>query len=240
MTCFMVIGLLQSCKNSPKNDLSDYKKIYQTARVAEDFNSAIFALTAIASKDSANNAWAFDSLAFYHYFYVATPQTLPNLKAVEYYAARGLEMNRNNHFLLELQAKAVLQQEKDTQAYTTFENLWAATHDYTYLWDMTFIEVGRGNTRRADSLIRAAVNSPDSITGKVRIEVIQARVLETVPMKAAFLYLQAQSILQKPQDLNLSLSQAMPLMREALRIHPNFYSVQQTMYQIQQRLSGRG
>ncbi|MBL7812654.1 MAG: hypothetical protein JNL57_10565 [Bacteroidetes bacterium] len=230
LTTVICFALLVSCNSSPKKAESAYRKMYDHARLAQDYHTAISALTLMAVHDSAGNPWVYDSLAFYHYFYNYTPGVVRNPNTPLYYAQKGLDIAPGNVFLKELKGKLQLEMGKDTLSYNLFSELWQQTHDYTYWWDMTFIQLGaRGRFQDADSMILMVMSTPESDSKKVRLEHIPERMREEVPAKAAFLYLKGIMLNAQKQPLK-----AAETWNEALKIAPDFYAVKRSFYEMQQ------
>lgn len=229
MTAVLVISLPESCVNKGKKSTIPELKAYRMAVSAQDYPTAAAILTNIAAADSAGNPWVYDSLAFYHYFYLFQPGVVRNTHTAKYYANHGLTLNPNNEFLIELIAKLNLEEQKDTLAYAAFESLWKKTGDYTYWWDMAFIQVyARGDTKYADTMIQIALTAPESENKTVRLEHIQERVREKVSARAAFHYLRATMFMVK-KDPNMA-AQALV---EALKLSPEFYVAKRSLYELQ-------
>jgi hypothetical protein len=235
LTLIAASGLLVACKNSSKS--SDQSvKFFKTARTAQDFPTAITALTMIAAQDSAANPWVYDSLAFYHYFYNNIPGMVKNPATALHFCNEGLKLNTNNDFLTELKGKLVLNMGKDTQALELFTGLWNKTKDYTYLWEMTFIELARGNNRFADSMIKMVSASNTQVaTQKVRFTHIDVPMTESVDPRAAFLFFRA---LMKNNENKFN--ESAEILKQSLQIAPDFYLARKGMYELQQAMSGKG
>ena len=203
---------------------------YETAQKAQDYQTACAFLVQLAAEDSASNKWAYDSLAFYHYFYLFTPGTVRNTHTGKYYAQKGLDLNPANDFLQEIKAKLELEEQKVGSAEATFQNLWRKTNDYTYWWILSFIEAhAKGNLKKADSMITMAITEPAAKGKTVRMEHIQERIRETVSAKAAFLYLKATLLM-----VNKDLTGSAQLLNEALKESPDFYAAKRSIYDMTQ------
>lgn len=235
LTLIAATGLLAACKNSVKS--SDYsQKLFQTARTAQDFPTAITALTMIASQDSAKNPWVYDSLAFYHYFYNNIPGMVKNPNISLHYCEQGLKLNKDNDFLTELKGKLVLNLGKDTQALELFTGLWNKTKQYTYLWEMTFIELARGNVKFADSAISQVMALQTTTPAQyVRFTHIDVPMSESVDPRAAFLFFRA---LMKNNENKFS--ESAEILKKSLEISPDFYLARKGMYELQQAMAGKG
>ena len=133
----IVLGTLLSaaCNQKTKKGASEFLKTYKMAQQAQDYQAAIGCLLQLVAEDSAGNAWAYDSLAFYHYFYLITPGVVRNTQVPKYYAQKGLDINPENVFLAEIKAKLDLEEQKieinelshDT-SYSEFFHLWGCWH----------------------------------------------------------------------------------------------------------------
>lgn len=229
LTIISMISLLAACKNNAKSTESIYEKAYKMAADAKDYHSACNNLLMMLQEDSAGKPWIYDSLAFYHYFYLAQPNSLQNNITAKYFVNKGLELNSKNIHLRELQAKILLNDQKDTQSYAAFENLWNETKDYTFWWDMTVVEMLRGKTVVADSMIKLALNDAELDKKTVRSEDPQYKVKEEIPARAAFLYLRAQ------MEAPVNPRKCMETLEECLKIAPDFFLPKLMISQIQQQ-----
>jgi hypothetical protein len=82
-------------------------------------------------------------------------------------------------------------------------------------------------------MITAVLGNPETESKTVRLEFPQERVRETVPAKAAFMYLRASFKLEKNQA-----REAAALLQETLKIAPEFYGAKRLMYMMQQQQQG--
>lgn len=223
---------IQSCGNKQASPL---EKAYNMAVEAKDYTSATQLLTQWVCTDSTISHWAYDSLSYYHYFYNgANPNVVRDPKTAMFYVDKGLKYNSKSNNLRELKAKLLLEQGKDTASLILFRDLWQDTKENTYWWDMCFVEMARGNILAADSMITLAIDNTSASKGEVRMEHIQARVKESVPSKAAYIYLQALIYQSKGDAMG-----AATAYQAALKIFPNFYAARQGIIDLQRMVSQR-
>jgi hypothetical protein len=226
-----IAGLtLGSCTSNSKDN--GYKKAYDLSQKAGDHVSSSQILLQWVANDSSIGQWAYDSLAFYHYYYAANPATVRNPSVSLFYVEKGLALNGKNEFLKDIKGKLLLEQGKDTLSYNTFMELWNTTNNYSYYWDMAFIETARGKMNVVDSMIQVIMKAPDNLTKKVKMEHLQAQVIEEVPAKAAFLYLNA--LLQNSRRDMIGSAESI---KEALQIAPKFYAAQRFIVDMQRAAS---
>lgn len=227
----ILVGLLPAgCKTKGTNTPNTLMKAYTLAKDAQDYPTAASLLVQLVAADSAKNAWAYDSLAFYNYFYLYNPGVVRNSHTAKYYAQMGLNINPSNNFLLEIKAKMDLEDQQVDIAQASFRNLWGKTNDYTYWWILSFIEAhANNNYARADSMIATAMADPAVEKKTVRMEHIQERIRETVPAKAAFLYLKSTTYMVQKR-----FQEAADLLKQALEIAPDFYAAKRSIYEMQQ------
>lgn len=230
LTLIVVLLLPTACQSNKKKSGSVSNKSYQMAREAQDYQSAATFLVEMAKEDSAANTWVYDSLAFYHYFYLFTPGVVRNTHTAKYFAQKGLEANPGNDFLAEIKAKLELEEQNINLAESTFQGLWKKTNDHTYWWILAFIQAhAKQNYKSADSMIEMALSEPATDNKTVRLEHIQERIRETVPAKAAFLYLKSTTLMVQNKVM-----ESANLLNEALKIAPNFYAAKRSIYDLQQ------
>lgn len=222
--------VLASC--TQKTSENSYKKAYELAQKSGDHVASAQVLLQWVANDTSISKWAFDSLAFYHYYYSANPTTVRNPSVAMFYADKGLAINDQNEFLKDIKGKLLLEQGKDTLSYETFESLWKSTKNYSYYWDMAFIETARGKMDVVDKMIKEVLNAPDNLTKKVKMEHLQAQVIEEVPAKAAFLYLNA--LLQNSRRDMMGSAESI---KAALQIAPKFYAAQRFIVDMQRAAS---
>jgi hypothetical protein len=223
---FAVVTFFASCNNHQNE--STFKKSYEFAQKAQDHATSAQILTQWLANDSTIGKWAYDSLALYHYFYAVNPSAVRNPSTAMFFVDRGLSLNNNNEYLKEIKGKLLLEQGKDTLSYNMFFELWKNTQNYTYYWDMAFIETARGKIAVVDSMIQQIMKAPDNMEKKVRLAHLEAQIQEEVPAKAAFLYLN--SLLQNSRHDILGAAQSL---QEALKISPKFYAAQRTIVELQ-------
>lgn len=230
LTIVLVILLPVGCTQKSKIKDAGSLKLYQMAQQAQDYEASIPLLIKLIGEDSAANVWAYDSLAFYHYFYLITPGVVRNTHTSKYYAQKGLDINPENTFLAEIKAKLELEDQNIQVAQGVFQRLWKKTNDFTYLWILTYMEaLDKNGMSSADSVITATLGSSETENKTVRLDFPQERVRETVSAKAAFIYLRASFLLDKGKVMD-----AANLLSEALKIAPDFYGAKRLVYMIQQ------
>lgn len=223
----IIIASFASCTQKASNE-NAYKKAYDLAQKSGDHLASSHVLLQWVANDSTISKWAFDSLAFYHYYYSANPSTVRNPSVAMFYVDKGLSINDQNEFLKDIKGKLLLEQGKDTLSYEMFESLWKSTKNYSYYWDMAFIETARGKVDAVDMMIKEVLKAPDNLTKKVKMEHLQAQVIEEVPAKAAFLYLNA--LLQNSRRDMIGSAESI---KEALQIAPKFYAAQRFIVDMQ-------
>lgn len=232
----LVVGV-SACTQSEQS----LEKSYKMGVAAGDYHAASNALVLWLNQDSSIQKWAYDSLAYFHYFHLGgSGEQVRNPKTPLYYAEAGLKQNPKNTFLREIKAKLLLEQGKDTASMVMFRDLYDETKDQTYWWDMCFVEMARGNVMGCDSMVTLALADPKVGDKKVRMEHIAAGVAESVNAKAAFIYLQA-LMLRGAGDIMASAN----ALEAALKEDKNFYAAKQSvldlqrMYAQQQNRGGR-
>lgn len=230
LTILLSVWLPYGCKEKSKSDATYELKAYRQAREAQDFQAAANMLLQIASKDSAGYPWVYDSLTLYHFLYLTQPNVVRNPATPKYYAEKGLKINPNNEFLLELKAKLLLEEQKDTASYVIIKGLWDKTGDYTYLWEMTVIELLRNRVNVVDSMVNGVIGTEVASSKTVRIT---DQIQQTVNAKAAFMYIKAM-IYNAKQDFKNTAE----TLQACLKISPDFLLAQKGLYQLQQSLSG--
>ena len=241
MSKIKLVGLLSlmlimfSCKQGANQTKeSDFKKGYELAHKSLDRESTISILTQWLANDSSISNWAYDTLAYYHYFFKVNPGAVRNPSTPMFYAEKGLDINKGNTFLKDIKAKLLLEKGKDTLAFAMFEDLWKQTNDYTYYWDMTYIEIARGNITKAEEMITAVLNSGDKIEGKkVKMEAITAQITENIAAKAAFTYLNA-----LVKNVKRDVIGSFELLKKCIEIEPNFYAAKRDIMELQRMNSG--
>jgi len=205
------------------------EKSYKMAVAAGDYRAAGNALVLWLNQDSSIQNWAYDSLAYIHYFHLGgSGEQVRNPKTPLYYAEAGLKQNAKSTFLREIKAKLLLEQGKDTASMVMLRDLYDETKDQTYWWDMCFVEMARGNVMGCDSMVTLALADPKVADKKVRMEHIAAGVAETVNAKAAFIYLQA-LMLRGAGDVMASAN----ALEAALKEDKDFYAAKQSILDLQ-------
>lgn len=233
MTAFTAISLLIACNNSGSKDTRNYR-LYTQARAAQDYQTAITALSLMAAEDSAQYPWAVDSLAFYHFFYMNIPGMVKNPATAMFYCDKGLATNPNNEYLKELKGKLLLGQGNDSMAMEIFSSLWNKSKDYTYLWEMTFLNLATGNFPYCDSVVKSVLSQPDAATKKVRMTHPEVAIQENVDARAAFLFFDA--LIKNNRGDFLSAAETL---NQCLKFAPDFYLAKKGIYEMQQNASGK-
>lgn len=226
----LLIVTVTSC--SQNNSQNSYKKAYDLAQKSGDHVASSQILLQWVANDSTISKWAYDSLAFFHYYYAANPATVRNPSVAMFFVDKGLSVNDQSEFLKDIKGKLLLEQGKDTLSYEMFESLWKSTKNYSYYWDMAFIETARGRLDVVDKMIQEVLNAPDNLTKKVKMEHLQAQVIEEVPAKAAFLYLNA--LLQNSRRDMMGSAESI---KASLQIAPKFYAAQRFIVDMQRAAS---
>jgi tetratricopeptide (TPR) repeat protein len=234
MTILASISLLFACNNSAKKETRNYR-MFAGARAAQDYQTAITALSMMATEDSAQYPWAIDSLAFYHFFYMNIPGLVKNPSTSLHYCDKGLASNPENAFLTELKGKLLLSQGKDSMAMALFTALWNKNKDYTYLWEITFLNMATGKFNICDSTIKMVLSQPDAATKKVRFTHPEVPLQESIDARAAFLFFDA---LMKNNQGNFI--GAAETLSKCLEYSPNFYLAKKGIYEMQQNATGKG
>jgi hypothetical protein len=226
--------LIASCGNKGGSNAESYKKAYELSHKAEDREGVIQNLTLWLANDSSISDWAYDTLAFYHYFYRVTPGAVRNSKTATYFVNEGLAKNSGSFFLKDIKAKLDLEEGKDTLAYESFDGMWKQTNDPTYYWDMAWIQIARGNLKVADSMVNWAITNKEILSKKVKMEHIQASYIENVPGEAAFMHLQA-LLANSRKDL----MGAATYWQKSLEIFPEFYAARRSIMELQRLAAGQ-
>jgi hypothetical protein len=205
------------------------EKSFKMAVAAGDYRAAGNALVLWVNQDSSIQTWAYDSLAYIHYFHLGgSGEQVRNTNTPLFYAEAGLKRNPKNTFLREIKAKLLLEQGKDTASMVMLRDLYDETKDQTYWWDMCFVEMARGNVMGCDSMVTLALADPKVSEKKVRMEHIAAGVTESVSAKAAYIYLQA-LMLRSAGDVMASAN----ALEAALKEDKNFYAAKQSVLDLQ-------
>jgi hypothetical protein len=216
---------MAACNNNNQH----LEKAYKMGVAAGDYHAASNALVLWINQDSTIGKWAYDSLAYIHYFHLgASGDQVRNPKTPLFYTEAGLKQNPKSTFLREIKAKLLLEQGKDTASMVMFRDLYDETKDQTYWWDMCFVEMARGNVMGCDSMVSLALADPKVGDKKVRMEHIAAGVSESVNAKAAFIYLQA-LMLRGAGDVMASAN----ALEAAIKEDKNFYAAKQSILDLQ-------
>jgi hypothetical protein len=122
----------------------------------------------------------------------------------------------------------MLEQGEDTAAVAEFTSLWSETQDPTYFWDLTMIEILRGNLKGADSMITQAQNNEEIKNKLVDLEDLQGQIRQSVRAEVAFTYLRGQHFMAQ-RDLMKAAEQ----LQKALELDPNFVLAKRAILEIQ-------
>lgn len=224
-----LIGIiaLGAC-NTQQSKTNNFEQTFELAQKAGDKDAMVYSLTHWLANDTSAPAWVLDSLAFYHYFYKNTPGTVRDPKTALFYTNKGIQDNGSSEFLRDIRAKLMLEQGEDTAAVKEFNALWKETQNPTYYWDLTMIEILRGNLKGADSMITAAQQNED-IKGKlVDLEDLQGQIRQSVKSEVAFMYLRGQHYMAQRE-----LMKAAEQLQKTLELDPNFVLAKRAIMEIQ-------
>lgn len=227
------VNLLQDSLRQLKKQVTDDRvvsefAVYKTALAMGDRNLAAGSLVRLLQLDSSQGSWAYDSLVYYHYLYLITPGFPRQSMAAAYYTEKGLALNPKNAFLLETKAKLLLEAQQDSAAFKIFRSLWETHGDYTYLWEMTYMDLYIfENIKKVESTIAEVTGNKLSQMRMVRVESLEEHRIDEIPAKAAFLYLRA--ILQSAKGQTAA---AKKTLEEVVKIAPGFLSAQRALFQI--------
>lgn len=209
------------------------ENIYDNALLARDMRTATYALQALVTENAENYTWAYDSLAFYHYFHTSIQELARNTATVHHMIKKGLDINPDNLFLKEMKARVFLIEQRDTASITLFRELFDSTGDYTYQWYATYIELMRGNVKKAETVIRKVLNDNPVTMKKVRLDHLPEHLQEKAPVRAAFLYLRSM-VEQSKQQYQASVN----TLKEAMKVYPDFYLAAKGLEEIRQASQG--
>lgn len=206
---------------------------YEKAVLLREIKTAALSLQLLITEEPAAYPWAYDSLAFYHYFYGNPLELARSTSLVNYMIDKGLSLNRKNLYLRELKARILLIEQDDTGAVEAFRQLYNETGDFTYRWYELYIEIARGNTKNAEASIQQVLKSDIPATQKVRLHHLQEQIQENLGIKPSFLYLKAliQQVKQQYQPMANTL-------KDALKADPNFYLAAKTLQELRQASQG--
>lgn len=209
----------QKQKEAAQNEITREYKIYKQAIAAFDYGLASAQLSRLVEIDSTNRKIYYDSLALYHYFYLMTPGIPRSNNSALFYTQKGLQLNPQNVFLLEILGKLKMESGNDTGAFAIFNSLYEKTGDYTYLYQMVVSKATISqNIKYADSVINLVLKRPDSEFKEVRIEFAELKSISKLSAKAVFLYLRAQMQVQVQNNR----TQAIKTLKQVLAIAPDF------------------
>lgn len=206
---------------------------YEKALLLGEMKSATLCLQLLITEEPSAYPWAYDSLAFYHYFYGNPLDLARSTSLVNYMIDKGLSLNKNNLFLREMKARILLIEQDDTGAVEAFRQLYKETGDYTYRWYELYIEIARGNIKSAEAGVMQVLKADIPVTKKVRLHHLQEQIKENLAVKPSFLYLKALLLQVKQQYQPMANT-----LKEALKADPKFYLAAKTLQELSQASQG--
>ena len=206
---------------------------YEKAILLREMKTATHCLQLLITEEPTAYPWAYDSLAFYHYFYGNPVDLARSTSLVNYMIDKGLSLDKSNLYLREMRARVLLIEQDDTGAVDAFRQLFKETGDYTYRWYELYIEIARGNVKTAESAVQQVLKADVPITKKVRLHHLQEQIQENLGVKPSFLYLKAlvQQVKQQYQPMANTL-------KDALKADPGFYLAAKTLQELRQASQG--
>ena len=206
---------------------------YEKAILLREMKTATLCLQLLITEEPTAYPWAYDSLAFYHYFYGNPVDLARSTSLVNYMIDKGLSLDKSNLYLREMKARVLLIEQDDTGAVDAFRQLFKETGDYTYRWYELYIEIARGNVKNAETAVQQVLKSDVPITKKVRLHHLQEQIQENLGVKPSFLYLKAlvQQVKQQYQPMANTL-------KDALKVDPGFYLAAKTLQELRQASQG--
>jgi len=206
---------------------------YEKAILLREMKTATHCLQLLITEEPTAYPWAYDSLAFYHYFYGNPVDLARSTSLVNYMIDKGLSLDKSNLYLREMRARVLLIEQDDTGAVDAFRQLFKETGDYTYRWYELYIEIARGNVKTAETAVQQVLKADVPITKKVRLHHLQEQIQENLGVKPSFLYLKAlvQQVKQQYQPMANTL-------KDALKADPGFYLAAKTLQELRQASQG--
>ena len=206
---------------------------YEKAILLREMKTATNCLQLLITEEPTAYPWAYDSLAFYHYFYGNPVDLARSTSLVNYMIDKGLSLDKSNLYLREMRARVLLIEQDDTGAVDAFRQLFKETGDYTYRWYELYIEIARGNVKTAETAVQQVLKADVPITKKVRLHHLQEQIQENLGVKPSFLYLKAlvQQVKQQYQPMANTL-------KDALKADPGFYLAAKTLQELRQASQG--
>ena len=206
---------------------------YEKAILLREMKTATHCLQLLITEEPTAYPWAYDSLAFYHYFYGNPVDLARSTSLVNYMIDKGLSLDKSNLYLREMRARVMLIEQDDTGAVDAFRQLFKETGDYTYRWYELYIEIARGNVKTAETAVQQVLKADVPITKKVRLHHLQEQIQENLGVKPSFLYLKAlvQQVKQQYQPMANTL-------KDALKTDPGFYLAAKTLQELRQASQG--
>ena len=206
---------------------------YEKAILLREMKTATNCLQLLITEEPTAYPWAYDSLAFYHYFYGNPVDLARSTSLVNYMIDKGLSLDKSNLYLREMKARVLLIEQDDTGAVDAFRQLFKETGDYTYRWYELYIEIARGNVKTAETAVQQVLKADVPITKKVRLHHLQEQIQENLGVKPSFLYLKAlvQQVKQQYQPMANTL-------KDALKADPGFYLAAKTLQELRQASQG--
>ncbi len=206
---------------------------YEKAVLLHDMKTATGCLQLLITEEPEAYPWAYDSLAYYHYFYSNPVELARSTSLVNYMIDKGLSMGSKNLYLRELKARVLLIEQNDTGSIDLFRSLYKETGDYTYRWYELYIEIARGNGKAAEAAINKVLKDDIPVTKKVRLDHLQEQIKEQLTVKPAFLYLRA--LIQQTRGQYQPMANTL---KDALKADPNFYLAAKTLQELRQASQG--
>ena len=123
----VVLFLLGSCKNSPKNDNS-WKEVYKNAYTNHDYNTAVVALNHLIITDSANIKVHYDSLVNYYF------KRLNNYSAAKKTIDKAMDLNPENAKLMAIKGVFLAEDGKVDEAREIYQKAFKQSGENKYLY----------------------------------------------------------------------------------------------------------
>lgn len=214
-------------KEEAKSKIDLEFAVFDAARKCGDYATATAAATKITLMDSSTRSVLYDTLAFYHYFYLSQLNSAVTGSAEKYYITEGLKLNPNNSFLLHLKAMTPKNEAETKFTFSTLSTMFKETGDYTYLYEYSFMQILLNkNWKYIDSISRVVLKDPTISNKVVHVQIRDNKVQQTIPVRAVFLYLKA----TYQGNVLGNFAACKKSLEESLKIAPD-YLQSQNMYQ---------
>lgn len=179
--------------------------------------------------------WIYDSLAFFHYLYLNAPGGTYVPRAALNYAEKGLQLNPDNEFLLDIKAKMLLLFQNSSEPIRIYQELWKKTGDYTYYWNLAYINlIAYQDVKKAETIISDALKLDNIGIKKVKIVNLDERKIDNVSAKAGFLFLRGLIQVNGGQ-----VAKAVKTFEEVVKLAPEYTMAQRYLQEIRSAQSGR-